>query len=431
MKYLVPIDLSKNELRNARIQNLAEAPSTPALGQIYFDTALGFLRTWNGSAWIQSNVGPTGPTGATGATGPTGPQGEVGPTGPTGATGDTGPTGPTGATGEVGPTGPTGATGLTGATGPTGATGEVGPTGPTGATGDVGPTGPTGPTGADSNVTGPTGPTGPTGAAGSDATVTAGTGILVDDGEVSIDESYTATVAYVDALAQGLHIHASVRVLADEHVNIAGPLSGSFEIDGFDLSTLGVSARVLLTGQNLTTENGIYVLFEVGGNWSLERAPDYDEAAEIQAGDFVFVSDGDTYAATGWVQINQVETLGDDSIEWQQFSGAGTFTAGDGLTLTGNESAVGEGTGISVGESDVSIDTTVVARKATFLIGDGAETSFALQHDFGTRGVVVSVYDASTFEQVEVDVAKTTDNIVTVSFAVAPTEDEYIAAVVG
>lgn len=51
-KFLTSIDLGKNELQNAVLQNLASAPSTPSTGQMYYNTTSGRLEYKGASVWI-------------------------------------------------------------------------------------------------------------------------------------------------------------------------------------------------------------------------------------------------------------------------------------------------------------------------------------------------------------------------------------------
>ena len=194
-------------------------------------------------------------------------------------------------------------------------------------------------------------------------------GFTVTDLATPVAASDAATKGYVDSVAEGLHVHASVAALADSNVTLP---TAPAAVDGV---TLSVNDRVLLVGQTAPAENGIYVVI----NGDLARAADYNTAGEIQAGDFVFVSGGTVYGSTGWVQENAVTTLGTDPIEWSQFSGAGTYTAGNGLTLTGTEFA---------------IDTDVTATKTYVDEEIDAHTELTSAH--GVTGNIVGTSDTQT-----------------------------------
>ena len=139
-----------------------------------------------------------------------------------------------------------------------------------------------------------------------------------------------ATKAYVDSVTEGLHIHESVVAATTANVNLANALENGDTLDGITLAT---GNRILVKNQTTQSENGIYVVQASG---QPTRATDFDTAVEVDSGDFVFVYGGTVNASTGWVQTNRPATIGTDAINFTQFSGAGTYGAGNGLTLTGN-----------------------------------------------------------------------------------------------
>jgi hypothetical protein len=142
------------------------------------------------------------------------------------------------------------------------------------------------------------------------------------------DSADAATKGYVDGVAEGLHIHEAARVAVQGNISIATGLENGDTAGGVTLVT---GDRVLVKDQSNAAENGIYVVQASG---QALRATDFDTATEVDSGDFIFVSAG-TYANTGWVQTLKPATIGTDPLQFTQFSGAGTFTAGNGLLLNG------------------------------------------------------------------------------------------------
>ena len=63
-------------------------------------------------------------------------------------------------------------------------------------------------------------------------------------------------------------------------------------------------------------------------------------------------------------------------------------------------------------------------------IGDGTATTITLTHNLNSRNVVVSVKRSSTHAEVECDVVAATVNTVTLTFATAPTTNEFYATVI-
>jgi hypothetical protein len=162
-----------------------------------------------------------------------------------------------------------------------------------------------------------------------------------------------ATKQYVDAVAEGLHVHqscaaATTGTLAsitggtvtynNGTAGVGATLTLSAPLTILDGYTLLNTNRILVKNEATQANNGIYT-WATGGT-VLTRATDFDTAAEMASGDFTFVTNGTLYANTGWVQTDPVTTVGTSPVIWVQFSGAGAYTAGTGLTLTGTQFSI-------------------------------------------------------------------------------------------
>jgi len=177
-----------------------------------------------------------------------------------------------------------------------------------------------------------------------------------------------ATKAYVDSVANGLDVKASVRYASTANVtgtynNGAGTITagsnGAFSIDG---QTPSANDRILLKNQTTATQNGLYRVTTVGSGsaaYVLTRTPDGDEAIEITGGAFVFVEEGTANADNGYVFThNGTPTLGTTNITVEQFSGAGQISAGDAITKSGNT------LNVAVDDSTIEISSDALRVKA-------------------------------------------------------------------
>ena len=469
-KFLVSIDLNKNELQNAVIQNLATAPASPYSGQIYYNTGDNQLYIYNGTRWeVAGNAVQSGLLAARPAAGSV----------------DAGTiyyatdtylfyysNGSTWAqTNQFGTVTAETSYGLTSGNGSSTDYARADHTHGTPSLGTATPNAITGAAGSAGSATTPSkedhvhafAPT---------TDLNMGGYKLASLGTPTVSTD-AATKQYVDDVAQGLNIHAASYAATTANLNatysngtsgVGATLTNAgtqaaFTTDG---TTPSVNDRILVRLQTNLAHNGIYTLTTVGSgstNWVLTRATDFDTPTEIAGGDFTFVDNGSTLANTGWVNVDEVNTVGTDPIEFQQFSGAGTYTASNGVLLTGtnftfaprtgyglqtgasgaeiklattsglnlaSDLAVGAGNGISVLTNTVAIDSTVVVSKYAANVGDGSATSYTITHNLGTRDVIVSVYEASgSYAEVICDVNHATTNTITLLFSVAPTLNQY------
>lgn len=167
--------------------------------------------------------------------------------------------------------------------------------------------------------------------------------------------------AYVDNAVSGLTWKESAHLLAASNIALTGT-DGTLVIDGHDaLTSADVGYRILLTGQTITSQNGIYEYTESSGTYTLVRSTDADTYQEL-IGASILIKEGTLYAGTGWVQSSHYLTDFTGQT-WVQFSGGAAYSAGAGLTISGTTFNVGTAstTRIVVNDDNIDLATTGIS----------------------------------------------------------------------
>lgn len=248
------------------------------------------------------------------------------------------------------------------------------------------------------------------------------------DGSASDD---AATYGQLLNLVNGKDFKEGVRVASTANVTITGP---GATMDGVTLAT---GDRLLLKDQSTPSQNGLWVF--QGSAAALTRPGDFPTASTglVTQGATTVVAEGTANAGSQWTLVTSgtinVDTT---SLSWTRTTAAGASYTADstgGLQLVGSAFSVKlpGSSGLVKDSTGLYLDTAIAMRRYAATIGDGAATAIDVVHNFGTRDVHVSLYDASSFAEVEADVVFATTSKVTINFAVAPGSNALRAVVIG
>jgi hypothetical protein len=204
------------------------------------------------------------------------------------------------------------------------------------------------------------------------------TNLTATAGTIATTPSAATDIAnklYVDTVAQGLDAKASC--LAATTANIT--LSGAQTIDGVSVVA---GNRVLVKDQTAPEDNGIYLC--AAGAWTRSTdAATFDSLVSA----FTFIEQGSVNADAGFVcTADAGGTIGTTAIPFSQFSGAGTFTAGTGLTLTGTVFSLTSPVAVANGGTGL---TSLGTGVATFLgTPSSANLAAAISDETGSGALV-------------------------------------------
>jgi len=396
--FVTDINLNKNELQNARIQNLSTAPSTPVTGQVYYDTTTNTMYYNNGLAspngpWVAMNASQEVIQDIIGAS----VEGGVGLTRT-----------------YVDNTGIT--------------TIDLDNTAVTAGSYGSSTAIPIFTVDAQGRLT-----------AASTATVATNLSIAADTGTADTVSLLTDTFTIsggegIDTAVTNNTITISGEDATTTNKGIASFADADFTVTTGAVTIKNVNLATQTTGNYIATIAGTANEVEVSGSGSENSAVTIGLPNDVTITNNLTV--GGNLNVTG--TINSVNTtqvnIVDNKINLNtDFTGTPTVDAG--VRVERGASADVEVLWNETNDNwTLTNDGTnyhAITRKFTSTVGNGSLTQIPVTHNLGSRTVVVNVYDSATYDTVECDVVRTSTTVVTLGFTAAPASGAYTVVIVG
>jgi hypothetical protein len=208
------------------------------------------------------------------------------------------------------------------------------------------------------------------------------TNIATTTGTISttpVGSTDIANKLYVDTVALGISWKEPAQAATTANIT----LSGLQTVDGVALVAGNI---VLVKNQTNSAQNGIYAVSS--GAWTYATG---STTWSQYVGALIFV-DGGAQAGSLWYNLAQPGgTLGTTPMTWSNFSTSGVYTAGTGLTLTGNAFSI-TNTAVTVGSYGSASTVPTFTVNAQGQLTAASNTAIAINGNQITSGTVGSSY---------------------------------------